>query len=58
MSSFVISVQGAEILNKIVVVAKVRNLQQMNNPLIDIWIIPESGGTILSAHHWHIKPVG
>ena len=58
VSGFIISVQGAEILNKIVVVAKVRNLQQMNNPLIDIWIIPESDGTILSAHHWHIKPVG
>ena len=50
VSGFVNSVQGAEILNKIVVVAKVKHSQRMNDPLIDIWIIAESDGTILSAH--------
>ena len=50
VSGFVNSVQGAEILNKIIVVAKVKHSQRMNDPLIDIWIIAESDGTILSAH--------
>ena len=50
MSGFVTSVQGAEILNKIVVVAKVRHSQRMNDPLEDICIIAESDGTILSTH--------
>ena len=50
MSGFVTSVQGAEILNKIVVVAKVRHSQRMNDPLEDIWITAESDGTILSTH--------
>ena len=49
VSGFVTSVQGAETLNKIVVVAKVRLSQRMNDPLI-LWIIAESDGTILSAH--------
>jgi len=35
---FVASVQGKEIASKIVV-AKVRNLQRMNDPLVHIWII-------------------
>ena len=50
MSGFVTSVQGAEIPNKILVVAKVRHSQRMNDPLKDIWIIAESDGTILSTH--------
>ena len=50
VSGFVTSVQGAKILNKIVVVAKVRHSQRMNDPpIIDIWIIAESDGTILCA---------
>ena len=36
VSGFVKSVQGAEILNKIVVVVKARQSQRMNDPLIDI----------------------
>ena len=39
VSGFVTSVQGAEIVNKIVVVAKVRHSQRMNDPLEGIWII-------------------
>ena len=50
MSGFVTSVQGVEILNKFLVVAKVRHSQRMNDPLEDIWIIAESDGTILSTH--------
>ena len=36
VSGLVKSVQGAEILNKIVVVVKERQSQRMNDPLIDI----------------------
>ena len=46
MSGFVTSVQGAEIVNEIVVVAKVRYYQQTNDPLVDIWIVAESGTQI------------
>ena len=42
VSGFVTSVQGAEIVNKIVVVAKVRHSQRMNDPLADIWIVAKS----------------
>ena len=41
VSGFVTAVQGAEIINKIVVVAKVRHSQRMNDPLEGIWIIAE-----------------
>ena len=41
VSGFVTSVQGAEIVNKIVIVAKVRHSQRMNDPLEGIWIIAE-----------------
>ena len=41
VSGFVTSVQGAEIVNKIVVLAKVRHSQRMNDPLEGIWIIAE-----------------
>ena len=46
VSGFVTSVQGAEIVNKIVVVAKARYQQRMNDPLVDIWIVAESGTQI------------
>ena len=46
VSGFVTSVQGAEIVSKIVVLAKVRYEQQMNDPLVDIWIVAESGTQI------------
>ena len=42
VSGFVTSAQGADIVNKIVVVVKVRYQQQMNDPLVDIWIAAES----------------
>mgnify|MGYP000008269787 FL=1 len=50
VSGFVASVQGKEIAGQIVVVAKVRHSQRMNDPLVDIWIIAERDGTIISAH--------
>lgn len=50
VSGFVASVQGKEIAGKIVVVAKVRHSQRMNDPLVNIWIIVEKDGTIISAH--------
>ena len=34
--------QGAEIVNKIVVVAKVRHSQRMNDLLVDNWVVAES----------------
>ena len=50
VSGFVTSVQGKEIADKIVVVAKVRHSQRMNDPLVNIWIIAEKDGSIISAH--------
>ena len=50
VSGFVASVQGKEITGKIVVAAKVRHSQRMNDPLVDIWITAEKDGTIISAH--------
>ena len=51
----VASVQGEEIAGKIVVVAKVRHSQRMNDPLVNIWIIAEKDGTIISAHYLGCK---
>ena len=50
VSGFVKSVRGLMISGKYVVVAKVRHSQRMNDPLVDIWLIAEKDGTILSAH--------
>ena len=50
VSGFVASVQGKVISGKYVVVAKVRHLQRMNDPLVNVWIIAATDGTILSAH--------
>ena len=50
VSGFVTSVRGCKISNKHVVVAKVRHSQRMNDPLVNIWIIAESDGTIRSTH--------
>ena len=41
VSGFVAPVQGKEIAGKIVVVAKVRHLQRIYDPLVNIWIIAE-----------------
>ena len=49
ISGFVASVNGKEISDKFVVVAKVRHSQSMRDPLVNIWIIAEKGGTIISA---------
>ena len=50
VSGFVASLHGKEIAGKIVVVVKVRHSQRMNDPLVDICIIAEKDGTIISAH--------
>ena len=38
------------IAGKHVVVTKVHHSQGMNDPLVNIWVITESDGTILAAH--------
>ena len=50
VSGFVTSVVGKVIAGKYVVRARVRHSQRMNDPLVNIWIIFENDGTILSAH--------
>lgn len=50
VSGFVTSVQYKIIAGKHVVVRKVHNSQRMNDPLVNIWVIIESDGTILAAH--------
>ena len=50
VSGFVASVSGKIISRKYVVAAKVRHPQQLNNPLVNIWIITETEGEIISAH--------
>ncbi|PFX12745.1 hypothetical protein AWC38_SpisGene23247 [Stylophora pistillata] len=47
---FFASVQGKEIAGKIVVVAKVRHSQRMKDPLVNVWIIAQNDGAIISAH--------
>ena len=50
VSGFVTSVQDKIIAGKHVVVRKVDHSQGMNDPLVNIWVITESDGTILAAH--------
>ena len=53
VSGFVTSVEGkliAGIAGKYVVRARVRYSQRMNDPFVNIWIITEQDGTVLSAH--------
>ena len=50
LQGFVTSVQGKIIAGKHVVVGKVRHSQRMNDPLVNIWVIAESDGTILAAN--------
>ena len=50
VSGFVTSVQDKIIAGKHVVVGKVHHSQRMNDPLVNIWVITESDGTILAAH--------
>ena len=49
-SGFGTSVQGKIIARKHVVVGKVRHSQRMNDPVVNIWVITESDGTILATH--------
>ena len=58
VSGFVASVQRKEIAGKIVVVAKVRHSQRMNDPLVNIWMIVEKDGTIMrrSTRNFNIPP--
>lgn len=51
VSGFVTSVMGRITSGKHVVVAEVRHFQRMNDPLVSIWIIAETDGTILSSHN-------
>lgn len=50
VSGFVTTVQGLMISGKFVVMSKVRQSQRMNDPPVNIWLIPEKDGTILSTH--------
>ena len=49
MSGLVASVGGKIISRKYVVAAKVRHSQRMNDPLVNVWMITESEGAIISA---------
>ena len=55
VSGFVTSVVGKVIAGKYVVRARVRRSQRMNDPLVNIWVISENDGTILSAHCFGCK---
>ena len=50
VSGFVTSVVGKVIAGRYVVRARVRHSQHMNDSLVNIWVISENDGTILSAH--------
>ena len=47
---FITSVQGCVVREKYIVTGKVRHSQQMNDPLISIWVIADKDGMINSAH--------
>ena len=44
-----------EIVDMFVVVAKVEHSQSIRDPLVNIWIITEKDGTIISAHYLDYK---
>lgn len=50
VSGFVASAKGKVIAGEHVVIAKVRHSQGMNGPLVELWVIAESNGSIFSAH--------
>ena len=50
VSGFVASVKGKVIAGEHVVIAKVRRSQRMNGPLVELWVIAESNGSIFTAH--------
>jgi len=55
VSGFVTSVVGKVITGKYLVRAHVRHSQGMNDPLVNICVISENDGTILSAHCFGCK---
>lgn len=57
VSGFLASVQEKEFAGRIVVVAKVRHSQRMNDPLVNIRIIAEKDGIIISAKSLDRKSV-
>ena len=56
VSGFFASVKGNEIAGKIVV-ARVRNSQRMNDPLVNIWIIAEKRPSQLSKWENILKTI-
>ena len=48
--SFISSVHGYIVNKRYVVLAKVRHSQRMNDPLVQLWIITNEEGTVMSAH--------
>ena len=50
VSGFICSVQGYIVNKRYVVRAKVRHSQRMNDPLVQLWIITNQEGTVISAH--------
>ena len=50
VSGCVASVEGKEIVGKIVVVTVTRHSQGMNDPVVNIWIIAEKEGNIISGY--------
>ena len=50
VSGFVTSVLGQILVDKYIVVAKVRHSQRMNEPPVKLWLIITKEGGILSAH--------
>ena len=50
VSGFIASVQGHNIANKFLVLAKVRHSQCMNDFLISCWVVTEREGTIVCPH--------
>ena len=50
VSVFNTSVLGQTIRDKYVVLAKVRHSQRMNDPHVQLWIIANKEGTVLSGH--------
>ena len=50
VSGFISSILGHIIKKKYVVAAKVRHSQRMNDPHVQLWIITNKEGTVVSAH--------
>ena len=50
VSGFIASVQGCVVHENYIVTGKMKQSQQMNDPLILIWVIGDKDGTVNSAH--------